>query len=238
MKILHISDTHGFHEQLTDKWNWEEIDLVIHSGDESNSIVPEINFHESLNFFSWFKDLPVKNKIFIAGNHSTAIEKRLITPADIFSYGIIYLENSLTEVNGIKIYGSPYTPTFGNWSFMRARHKLDKLWSQIPENTDILVVHGPAKGVLDLSWSKDGYLEYCGCKSLFNHVNKIKPKIFQFGHIHDGEEIYNYGCKKHNETLFINSTLVKDGHFNKGLIHYGVLTEIDENKNVKIYEIK
>jgi Icc-related predicted phosphoesterase len=238
MKILHISDTHGFHEQLTNKWNWDEIDLVIHSGDESNNRIPEINYYESIDFFNWFQQIPVKHKVFIAGNHSTAIEKRLITPGDIHSKGIIYLENSLTEIEGVKIWGSPITPQFGNWSFMKQRHKLDKLWSNIPDETDILVIHGPAKGILDLSWSMDGYLEYCGCKSLFNHVLRIKPKVFQFGHIHDGNNIVNYGVRNFNETNFINSALVQDGRMDKGLIHYGVLTEINENKEIKIIEIK
>jgi Icc-related predicted phosphoesterase len=238
MKILHISDTHGFHNQLSYKWNWEDIDLIIHSGDESNSIIPAINYHESLDFLNWFENVPVKYKIFVAGNHSTAIEKRLITPGDVTSKGIIYLENSLIEIQGIKIWGSPITPQFGNWSFMKSRHKMDELWKNIPNDTDILIVHGPAKGILDLSWSKDGCLEYCGCKSLFNHTLRVKPKIFQFGHIHDGDEIINYGVREINETKFINSALVKDGKFDKGLIHFGILTEINENKEIKIIEIK
>jgi Icc-related predicted phosphoesterase len=237
MKILHISDTHCFHEQLNDKWNWEEIDLIIHSGDESNNIIPAINYHESINFFNWFSKINVKHKIFVAGNHSTAIDKRLITPGDIHSLGIIYLEHSLVDIEGIKIFGSPFTPTFGNWSFMKSRNKLDNMWSKIPEESDILVIHGPPYSVQDLSWNKDGFLEYCGCKSLLNHCNRIKPKIVQTGHIHDGDNINNYGVKINENSYFINSALVKDGRFDRGLIHYGILSEINENKEVKILKI-
>jgi Icc-related predicted phosphoesterase len=126
---------------------------------------------------------------------------------------------------------------FHNGTYYTTRNKLDNMWSKIPEESDILVIHGPPYSVQDLSWNKDGFLEYCGCKSLLNHCNRIKPKIVQTGHIHDGDNINNYGVKINENSYFINSTLVKDGRFDRGLIHYGILSEINENKEVKILKI-
>lgn len=56
----------------------------------------------------------------------------------------------------------------------------EKLWNMIPENTNILVTHGPPYGILDLNMQK----QHTGCKDLLNQVLKIKPKLHIFGHIH------------------------------------------------------
>jgi 3',5'-cyclic AMP phosphodiesterase CpdA len=66
MKILHISDTHGQHHQLTDL---PSADIIIHSGD----ITEDGNEEEAFNFINWFCDLPYKHKIFIAGNHDCCL---------------------------------------------------------------------------------------------------------------------------------------------------------------------
>lgn len=215
MKIWHISDTHGYHKLLTIP---ENIDLVIFSGDCSNPRDPYTNEPEVRSFIHWFKELPIEHKIFVAGNHDTSIEKSLITKLDFSGYNIHYLENDYVYIDGIKIFGSPYTPTFNNWSFMKARDKMDKLWSKVDENVDIFVVHGPPKTILDLSYSRDHILEYCGCNSLRNHIlNRIKPKLCLFGHIHNNEHIINAGVLKlsNYDTIFSNGSVVTDRKFGK-----------------------
>ena len=55
-------------------------------------------------------------------------------------HGIHYIENETIVIDGIKIFGSPHTPQFGQWAFMRARNKLEKLWRRaIPEDADIVI---------------------------------------------------------------------------------------------------
>jgi Icc-related predicted phosphoesterase len=215
MKIWHISDTHTFHGLLQVP---EGIDLVIHSGDCSNPRDPYNNEPEVRRFIDWFGDLPIKHKIFVAGNHDTSIEKRLVTSIDFEDNGITYLENDYITIEGIKIFGSPHTPEFGNWSFMKARHKLDRIWDKaIDDNTDIIIVHGPPKGVLDKSYDRKGMMESCGDKSLLNKVNKVQPKLMLFGHIHNCEDIINAGVFKFStyDTLFSNGSVVTDGKFGK-----------------------
>jgi predicted phosphodiesterase len=173
MKIWHISDTHGYHDLLKVP---NGIDLVIHSGDCSNPRDPYNNEPEVREFIHWYKELPIKHKIYVAGNHDTSIEKKLVTKKDFEDYNIIYLENEYITIDGIKIFGSPHTPQFGQWAFMKERVKLERFWKlAIHEPCDIIVVHGPPKGILDKSYDRDNNMESCGDKSLLNLVLEMQP---------------------------------------------------------------
>lgn len=214
-KIWHISDTHTYHKLLTIP---ENIDIVVFSGDCSNPRDPYNNEPEVKDFIHWFKELPIEHKIFVAGNHDTSIEKGLIKKIDFSGYNIHYLENDYVTIEGIKFFGSPYTPNFGNWSFMKDRSKINKIWEKVNEDVDVFIVHGPPKGILDLSYSRDGVLEYCGCSALKKHIlNRIKPKLCLFGHIHNTEDIINAGILKLSDhpTIFSNGSVVTDRKFGK-----------------------
>ncbi len=213
MRIWHISDTHTYHNLLTIP---QGIDMVIHSGDCSNPRDPYTNEPEVRDFIHWFKSLPIQHKIYVAGNHDTSIEKKLITRNDFQDYNIIYLEDDLVEIDGLTIYGNPHTPTFGNWAFMKDRVKLDRYWVQaIPAYIDILVTHGPPKGILDKSYDRNNYMECCGDKSLLNKVMEVQPAYHLFGHIHNCKDIVNAGMQKLSvcDTWFSNGSVVTDGKF-------------------------
>lgn len=216
MKILHISDTHGYHELLKIP---NDIDIIIHSGDFSNNHNVYINEQETHNFLQWYSNLNIKYKILIAGNHDALAfkwsKKFKMLCKDM---NIIYLEHNSIKIENINIFGSPYVPTFGNWYFMKNRSKLDKVWSTIPDNTDILITHGPPKGILDLSYNREHTLEYCGCSALKKHIiNRIKPKFVLFGHVHNNDDIINAGIMKLSKlnTIFSNGSVVTDRKFGK-----------------------
>lgn len=224
MKIWHVSDTHGNHDFLTIP---EGIDMVIHSGDCSNPRDPYNNEPEVRAFIHWFKGLPIKHKIYVAGNHDTSIEKRLVTKQDFENYNITYLENDYVTIEGVKIFGSPNTPQFGYWAFMKDRGKINRVWENVDNDVDIFVVHGPPKGILDLSYSREGVLEYCGCNALKKHIlNRIKPKLCLFGHIHNNEDIINAGTLKLSDytTIFSNGSVVTDRKFGKLTSHGNILS--------------
>lgn len=218
MKIWHISDTHGYHEMLDVP---QGIDLVIHSGDASNLKSPFLNENEFLSFWSWFEKLPIKYKVYVPGNHDTFLEHSI---SKIFRKNIIdsqyvndiyLLINDYVTIENLKIWGSPVTPKFGNWAFMRSRDKTNKLWQTIPDDTDIIVTHGPPKYILDLSEDTLRNLENCGDSSLFKRVKEINPKYHMFGHIHNFKDLQNSGTKtiaKIN-TIFSNAAMVTDGKF-------------------------
>ena len=213
MKIWHISDTHTIHELLEIP---EGIDMVIHSGDCSNPLNPYNNEPEVRGFIDWFSGLPIQHKIYVAGNHDTSIEKRFVTKADFTDNGIHYIENETIVIDGIKIFGSPHTPQFGQWAFMKARNKLDRIWGRaIPDDVNIVICHGPPRGMLDLSYDRYNVLEFCGDKSLLNRIKEVQPVLMLFGHIHNNKEIVNTGTRKLYglDTIFSNGSVVTDGKF-------------------------
>ena len=226
MKIWHISDTHGFHHQLNIP---EGIDLVIHTGDCSNRMDPYTNEPEVRQFIEWYEQVPIPNKIFIPGNHDTSIERNLIKGSDFTSAGIHLLNHDWMDVGGIKIFGSPYTPTYGQWAFMKSRETINRVWEQIPEGMDIVAVHGPCKGILDLSRDRQNVLEFCGDGALRKHIlNRVKPKYFLSGHIHNFEDIINTGFRylpDYNIT-FSNAAGVTDRKFDLGITYQGNIFEI------------
>jgi Icc-related predicted phosphoesterase len=214
MKIWHLSDTHSYHDLLVLP---ENIDMVIHSGDFSNYYNVEKNELEALPFIHWFGKLPIKYKILIAGNHDAyAFHYKKELEKWCKHYNINYLENDYALIEGIKIFGSPNTPNFGNWYFMKSRDKMHNHWDKVDEDTDIFVVHGPPKGILDLSYNREGTLEYCGCTALRKHILfRIKPKLCLFGHLHNNEDIINAGVLKLSayDTIFSNGSVVTDRKF-------------------------
>jgi len=149
MRIWHISDTHSYHNLLEVP---TDIDMVIFSGDCSNPRDPYNNEPEVRGFIDWYRTLDeIPVKIFVAGNHDTSIEKRLVTKEDFTKHGIIYLENDDVIIDGIKIFGSPFSPTFGyGWAFNKDRTKLDRIWRNIiDKDVDIVINHG--QGTMKLS---------------------------------------------------------------------------------------
>ena len=193
--ITFISDTHGKHNELTKDLPGGY--MIIHCGDVSNrGLIYEIN-----QFTEWFSNLPYTYKIFIAGNHDFGFEKiRKSNEVGVaIPHGVIYLQDEMVEIDGIKIYGSPWQPEFYDWAFNLPRgEKLAEKWALIPGNTDILITHGPAFRMLDHVPS--GMM--VGCEDLFNRIIEVKPKIHASGHIHHAR-----GAKEFNDTLFINASI-------------------------------
>jgi len=209
MKIWFISDTHNHHDLLT----IPDVDMVIHGGDVTSSKDPNNNAIELANFIDWYKSINIKHKIFIAGNHDVTLERNL---SSVDLTGLIYLENSLVEIEGIKIYGSPITPEFGHdWAFNVPRIDIMTKWEKIPIDTTILVTHGPPKGILDLTQydsrdTADGKQFFqCGCESLLQTVRKIQPMYHIFGHIHTEKNCPNSGMLKiqNCDTTFVNAAV-------------------------------
>jgi len=222
MKIKIISDTHMQHEGLIIE---NDLDTIIHCGDSTNyrELIP--NQQEFDIFIKWYSELPIKNKILIAGNHDAWSLKKYNVDK-VKDLGITYLEHEYLELDGLIMFGSPYTPTFNNWDHMKDRSKLDRFWEVLNPGIDILITHGPPKCILDLSHDKDGKLEYCGDAALLRHVLKNKPKYQCFGHIHDSKGCFNQGVRILEDTIFINASCVTDGKIGQGVSSQGIIINI------------
>lgn len=190
IKIQCIGDTHGMHEEL----ELERSDIIIHVGDTCNSG----SFRDGMAFLAWAKRQLTRGIcdefIFVAGNHDFTFE---MIDKSYIPQGLVWLNNEEYETrDGLKIYGSPITPTFGHWAFMRERgDEISKVWKKIPKGLDILITHGPAYQILDRNSSR----EYCGCYDLGRYIKERKPKYHLFGHIHE-----SYGTYKDDHTTYIN----------------------------------
>ena len=111
-----------------------------------------------------------------------------------------YLEDeSETVIGGYKIYGSPWQPEFFNWAFnLRRGEDCAKMWEKIPNDTDILITHGPPVGHGDKC--KSGH--YAGCVDLLARItDHVNPLFHVFGHIHEG-----YGATTNGSTVFVNAS--------------------------------
>ena len=209
MRITFISDTHTKHNQVIP--DLPGGDLLIHAGDFMNS---GYNPMEAIMFFKWFDEIDNYDfKVFIAGNHDRWMEGKPEEAKGILTgYKTIeYLQDDWMtigdadphdpNVNTAKIYGSPWQPEFYDWAFNLPRQGEDlrEKWFWIPNDTDILVTHGPPFGHCD----EAPFGGHVGCELLRERVDELKPKIHVFGHIHAG-----YGYKFHNGTHFLNAAVL------------------------------
>ena len=196
MKIIFISDTHNQHKKLV----LPKGDMIIHAGDISGRGKP----HEIQAFLDWYSALPYSYKIFIGGNHDFMLEQNARQFAEIIPANCIYLRNDSIEIEGIHIWGSPVTPWFYDWAFNRHRGEdIKRYWDQIPEETDILITHGPPHGILD----KTARGDLAGCEELTEALARIKPRIHAFGHIHEA-----YGKWETPDTLYLNASVLDLGY--------------------------
>lgn len=221
MRCWFISDTHNHHESLQIP---ADIDIVVHCGDESESGNEWFNEPEAREFFDWYSKLSIPIKIFVPGNHSTAIEKGRVLRTDYRQ--IHFLIHQPLAIANLNFFGTPYTPMFFNWSYMRPREELDAVWQTIPDQVDVLISHGPPKGFLDVT--RDMHTRspvHVGSKSLTRHVvQRIKPLVHAFGHIHDEKGIRNFGAVSDGGTIFINCSCCNIAN---ELVNPGIVVDID-----------
>jgi Icc-related predicted phosphoesterase len=207
MRIVALSDTHGYHKQF--RWI-PEGDLLIHAGDFSM----RAQEHHVIEFSNWFNALPHKHKIIIPGNHDMACETDRAWAAEEFAPAI-YLDHESCEVMGYKIFGSPYTnsiyePSPWFFDYPRYSERSKELWSQIPENLDILITHGPPYMIADLVPHVHDFEDpHVGDANLLARVNQTMPRIHIFGHIHEGYGSYLSAAAK---TRFYN-VCICDGDY-------------------------
>lgn len=225
MRIWHISDTHEYH-------NWfeipENIDIVVHSGDATNSKNPTKNAKKMKEFMEWFSGLPIKHKVFVPGNHDSSIEAGIFDKEDFSDAGIHLLHNSSVKIEGKLFWGSAHCPMYCNWSFMLEKEDMPAIWAEIPEGVDVLVTHTPPRNILDLTHNHDGSIDVCGCPSLWSRVVELQPKLHLFGHIHNSGEIQNTGTKTvpYVKTVFSNGSCCVDRQFGK-IFHPGNILDLE-----------
>lgn len=199
-KIVCVSDTHG----MGDMFSVPDGDILIHAGD----LTMRGRSLEIIQVGQWLRKLPHKHKIIIPGNHDFLFEKDPVLARSHISEGfdgIKVLIAEGVEVEGLKIWGSPWTPRFYDWAFqLDAKKPAKEHWAKIPDNLDILITHGPPYGVL----SKNSRGDECGDEALKARVDEINLRVHVFGHIHESYGIQVLGRGYDNaQATFINAAI-------------------------------
>lgn len=196
MKIVCISDTHTMHRECV----VPDGDVLIHAGD----ITGKGEIRQLRDFSLWLEALPHKHKLVIAGNHDFCFANNPQACANILS-AATYLQDDSIIINDIKFYGSPWQPWFFDWAFNFPESELvtgetaKNMWRKIPDDVDVLITHGPAYGVLDLTARGHN----AGCPFLGERISSLsKLKAHVCGHIHE-----TYGETLVNNVRFINASI-------------------------------
>lgn len=192
MRLVCISDTHSMHRQV----EVPDGDILIHAGDCLG--VGTLEELEDLD--NWFSEQPHRHKILIAGNHDWCLQDE---PADAEALirNATYLRDSGVEIEGLKFWGSPWTPVFFDWAFNLARGPaIAERWAKIPADTDVLITHGPPAGILDQVITANDS-QSVGCDDLANELKRLSVKMHVFGHIHE-----SYGQRRLDDCLFVNAS--------------------------------
>ena len=182
MKILHLADTHNCHHRLRDL---PEADVVVHSGD----FCMVGSEQEAIDFLNWFCNLPDRHKIFICGNHDDCLYDANIDGLDA---NVHFLSNSGIEMDGVKFYGVPM--------FIEdcITDRQSRNYASIPDDTDVLITHSPAYGILDF----DDGINY-GSEEILSRISELHLKAHLFGHIHA-----QHGVAEQNGIIFSNGSIM------------------------------
>lgn len=189
LRLVCLSDTHNLHDQL----EVPDGDVLLHAGDfTGGGTAAEIEA-----FGAFLAGLPHREKVVIAGNHDFLFEWEPERARALLGE-VTYLQDSGARIEGLHVWGSPWQPWFNDWAFNLPRGApLAERWALVPESVDVLLTHGPPRGVLDTTF--DG--KAVGCEELEVARARIRPRLHLFGHIHEA-----YGTHREDGILSVNAS--------------------------------
>ena len=198
MRVIHLSDTHGSKVAVPDG------DILIHTGDFS---VGRGTTKDCIRFDQWMSELPHKHKILVPGNHDGYCQQEPEDAQGLLEHVEMLIDRAII-IDGIMIYGSPWSVKFLDWAFMLDEIQLYWKYKFIPVGTRILATHGPAYQCLDylgVEWKCDDM--HAGSKSLRSVIEKLGIEYVLCGHIHNG-----YGEMADGMTTYLNSAIMNDDY--------------------------
>lgn len=207
MLVVCVSDLHE---------NLPEIpacDLLLIAGDITFGFKGDLVSQQSWiinDFKRWCASVPADEVVVVAGNHDQSIAQWGWVPGYM---PCVYLEDEQTEFAGLKIWGTPWQPWFHDWAFnapsRNGEEFLAEKFAAIPDDTDIIVCHGPPLGYGDQVGSSHAEdrsgQPHAGSQALLDAIDRVRPRLVVCGHIHSGYGIYQRG-----DTAIINAALVNN----------------------------
>lgn len=188
LRFVVISDTHN---RIDSGFVLPEGDILIHCGD----LTMKGGTDEIHSFISCLTNWRFRHKIVIAGNHDFTFDPLFCRTANKSNLHYnealkrelgrycTYLEDSGVDLYGYRLWGTPWIPrhTKSAFSLSDGCAELRAKREMIPDNIDILITHGPAYGLNDLTVDN----RHVGCPLLLESFQRIHPLIHLCGHIHE-----------------------------------------------------
>ncbi|KAJ5514690.1 hypothetical protein N7463_004242 [Penicillium fimorum] len=203
-RFVCVSDTHGYTPSEAG-FKLPAGDVLIHAGDLTNNG----SLKELRKTIDWICKADFEIKIIVGGNHDVTLDPTFYGEHGQSFHGQL-LEDSyqclkfitespsvvllrhepalirLTRADGpntvFKIFGSPYSPSQGNWAFGYESSDAAALWGRIPIDTDIVITHTPPQSHCD---QKPNGM-FVGCAALRSALSLIRPHLAVCGHVHEG----------------------------------------------------
>jgi len=188
MKIIAVSDLHGYLPQ-----DVPECDILLLGGDicphfgnmrtkpgSPEDVKGQLNWLHTI-VADWLDRVPAKVVVAIWGNHDfVGMHHKPNVPW-------VLLQDGEVTVQGVRIYGTPYTTRIYDWAFMEHDAKLIERFDRIPSGLDILISHGPPLWCCDRPGGTKG--DHLGSAALYNKLSTMMqpPKAAVCGHIHGGK---------------------------------------------------
>lgn len=213
IRFMCLSDTHGAISQIPES-TIHPADFCLFAGDMTLFGDPQ-HAEEAKQYIL---NLPVKHRIVISGNLDLPFDTKNyshfkqwfakfnyadgpegVKKSFVLDDKITYLEHQAITIDNVKIFGSPYTPAFGDFGFPTTKDTAPSTWKELPADTDVLLCHGPPHMICDATTS--GF--HAGCPELRKAIEKVGPAFAVFGHIHEA-----HGHEMLNNTLCCNVAIV------------------------------
>jgi Icc-related predicted phosphoesterase len=223
MKFLATSDIHGYLPNIT-----EEFDLLMICGDICPATDHSVYYQEKwvkTIFTQWINSLPYKTAwskvILVPGNHDFWLERMSVAQKleiemlcshrmKILRHDEYEFEYPVSDgLDSLIIFGTPYCSIFGHWAFMVNDETLEKKFSQIENDVDILLSHD-SPNIYGLGDVTEGPFkrEGSGNPILARHIERIKPLILHTGHFHSGNKLF----EERNGTWMANVSYINEDY--------------------------
>lgn len=197
MKVVATSDLHGELPEIT------PCDLLLIAGDvcplDSHDPHVQLNWLKG-HFRPWLAEQPADEIVWVAGNHDFVCETKNGFQHNVSGFPGHYLYQSAVKVHGKTIYGFPWTPNLRHLAFYANARQWPYIAEDIPNDTDILLMHAPPQGVVT---GRHHPLEWAAPHPLLKEITlRVRPELCVFGHIHEG-----FGEEEIRGTRFMNVSL-------------------------------
>lgn len=208
LTVVALSDTHGTLPEVP------QCDLLLIAGDVV-PLVPKEAFALQAAwldgaFREWLEGVPADEVVFVPGNHDTVYEwAKGIVPLGLRCHTLI---DEAYEYKGLKVYGSPWQPWFWDWAFNAHEKQLASRWEAIPDDADVVVLHGPPHLLGDYVAHDH---ENPGSPSLAARLDAIRPALAVYGHIHGSRGLYSFSPREGaRDTVLANVSVMDEGYKN------------------------